>query len=84
MGFGRKRIYGNDAPPPPCICHTEPQDGMTHKAVLDFASLGAGGEHPQNIERDLHAWSRALLGFQLDPYYLKLDLLKGNDEATGK
>ena len=63
-------------------CHTEPQDGMTHRAVVDFASLGAGGEHPQNIERDLHAWSRALLGFQLDPYYLKLDLLKENDEIT--
>ena len=58
-----------------------PEDGWTHSAIVDFASLGCGGQHPQNIERDLHTWVRSLLGWQLEYYNLKLDLMVADSET---
>lgn len=47
---------------------------LPHAAIQAFASLGCGGQHPQNSERDLHRWVRNLYGIELEPYVLKLGL----------
>ena len=56
------------------------RDGFVHDAVLDFASLGTSGLHPEHIERDFHVWTRNLLGWHVDPYPLKLDLIVPGSE----
>ena len=56
------------------------KDGFDCAAVLDFASLGCNGEHPSNIERDLHRWTRNLLGWHVDPYPVEFDLMLPNSE----
>ena len=43
-------------------------------AIKTFASLGAGGKHPQNSERDLHRWLRGLYGLVLEPYIIHVPL----------
>jgi hypothetical protein len=40
------------------------------QAIRAFASLGCGGVHPQNTERDLHTWTRGLHNNQLETYDL--------------
>jgi len=49
-------------------------DGGAREAVLQFATLGADGRHPQNIERDLHVWLRNLHNLELEPYYIPFQL----------
>ena len=55
---------------------------LPHEAIRAFASLGANGKHPQNAERDLHRWLRALYGFKLEPYVLKMSLQVDNQKET--
>ena len=52
---------------------TEDHEIPNH-AIRTFASLGCGGQHPQNCERDLHRWVKNLYGLQLQPYILHVDL----------
>eukprot|EP00969_Alexandrium_andersonii_P110122 4858678-Alexandrium_andersonii.AAC.1 len=40
-----------------------------------MASLGNHGRRAQNIERDLHAWTRNLFDHGLEPYCITIDLL---------
>ena len=55
---------------------------IPHEAIRAFASLGANGKHPQNAERDLHRWLRALYGFKLEPYVIKMSLQVDNQKET--
>ena len=57
------------------------KDGFEHEAVLDFASLGSFGDEPSNIERDMHTWTRNLLGWHVDPYPVTFDLLVPGHET---
>eukprot|EP00969_Alexandrium_andersonii_P362073 15458931-Alexandrium_andersonii.AAC.1 len=50
-------------------------EGMASAFVQAFASLGGGGVHKQNIERDLHRWMRAALNITLEMFPLTLMLL---------
>ena len=49
-------------------------DGLQAESLRVLAGLGAGGQHDQNIERDLHRQVCGLWGFQLEPYEIKLRL----------
>lgn len=47
------------------------------EAFSNLASLGCGGQHPNNEERDLHRWTKNLFGNRLSQYNLKLDVSLG-------
>ena len=49
-------------------------DGLPHEALQAFASLGGGGRHPSNQERDLHRWISKLFGCQLETYKVMMDV----------
>lgn len=51
------------------------KDGATSEAVVCMASLGSGGKHDHNLERDLHNWLKCAYNLELEPYFIKLDLL---------
>ena len=46
------------------------ESGCSDPLVEAIASLGKGGEFPNNIERDLHTWVSTSLGIELQPYDL--------------
>lgn len=51
--------------------------GTTPVAVQALASLGplgAGGDHPQNQERDLHRWVKGLHSLDLETYDVEMEL----------
>ena len=49
-------------------------DGLPSQALKAFASLGTGGHHCSNQERDMHRWLHSLFGFQLTTFKVKIDL----------
>ena len=49
-------------------------DQPCSQAVAAFASLGAGGRHESNQERDLHRWLKQLWRLELQPYTLMLEV----------
>lgn len=54
---------------------------VPHGAVKAFSTLGGNGLHPQNSERDLHRWLKALYGFKLEPYVIELNLQVDNQKV---
>lgn len=50
------------------------EDGMGHKAIESFASLGCGGRYLANTERDLFKWLVDLFGFRLQTYTVSIPL----------
>lgn len=49
-------------------------DGLPSEALEAFASLGAGGVHASNQERDLHKWLRSLFGMNLTTFKVQMSL----------
>ena len=49
-------------------------DGLPAEALLAFSSLGSGGRHSGNQERDLHRWLHSLFGLKLAPYKVRMHL----------
>ena len=49
-------------------------DGVPCEALHCFASLGGGGLHASNTERDLHRWVGSLFGCGLQPYFTPMQL----------
>ena len=47
-------------------------EGIPSAGVQTFASLGAHGECPQNVERDAHRWLRNYNGYNMQTYTIKL------------
>lgn len=50
------------------------KDGLPSKVLAAFASLGTGGLHEGNQERDLHRWLHSLFGMHLTPYMVSMNL----------
>ena len=50
------------------------KDNMHCPAVATLGTLGASGKYEQNLERDLHRWTRGVHGVHLEPYKIKLPL----------
>lgn len=50
------------------IAQAQCLDGAQAPAIQAFASLGSGGAHSQNQERDLHRWLKNLYNVQLEVY----------------
>lgn len=57
------------------IAQAQCKDGPAPEPVTAMASIGAFGRHPSNAERDLHRWLKSLYGIDLQPYYVKMNLL---------
>eukprot|EP00969_Alexandrium_andersonii_P250696 11080013-Alexandrium_andersonii.AAC.1 len=58
---------------------------MDHPALAGFASAGAYGKHPGNIDRDSRRFlkrTRTLYGFHLHPYTFDLELLRSTTSGT--
>lgn len=49
-------------------------NGKAPQAVQALASLGCGGSHGQNQERDLHRWAHNLYDLDLDTYDVPMQL----------
>lgn len=49
-------------------------DGLPSKALEAFASLGSGGIHSNNQERDLHRWLHSLFGMSLSTFKVPMSL----------
>lgn len=49
-------------------------DGEPKAAVKAFATLGSGGKHWANEERDLHRWTKNLFDVSLDTYMVKFQV----------
>lgn len=43
-------------------------------SIAQFASLGSGGAHPQNLERDLHIWAKHAFDLDLPISFIDVDL----------
>lgn len=65
--------------------HTADHGGNAPPAVLALATLGAGGAHRQNEERDLHRWVKDLYHLGMETYDVKMQLqvsrTKGSQEV---
>lgn len=55
-------------------------DGLPFEALKAFGSLGAGGRHCSNQERDLHKWLHSLFGLKLTTYKVKMFLNVPSEE----
>ena len=49
-------------------------DGLPSQALAAFATLGSGGMHAANQERDLHRWMHSLFGMDLTTYKVRMSL----------
>ena len=49
-------------------------DGVTSTALHYLKSMGAGGTHLSNQERDLHTWLKGLHGTRLEPFRIPISL----------
>ena len=49
-------------------------DGVTSTALHYLKSMGAGGTHLSNQERDLHTWLKGLRGTRLEPFRIPIPL----------
>lgn len=47
-------------------------DGLQNETVSGWASLGAGGRFSNNVERDMHRWTRGAFNVELSLYHMKL------------
>ena len=70
IGCGRANIAG--------ICdlaRAQVADGISSEAVDAISSLGAGGRHEANQERDLHRWLKNLYNVNITPYKFPMTLI---------
>ena len=51
------------------------KDGLPSAALEAFSSLGTGGRHAANQERDLHKWLHSLWGVKLTVYKVTMNLI---------
>ena len=51
------------------------KDGLPSAELEAFGSLGSGGRHTANQERDLHRWLRSLWGVKLTVYKVTMNLI---------
>lgn len=59
-------------------------DGLYSKALQGLSSLGGGGRHDQNQERDLHRWVKGMHGMTLEPFEVTMELnASGLDTLVG-
>lgn len=69
LGTGRARVSE--------VCElarANVRDGVESLVLSAFSSLGAGGAHQSNQERDLHKWLHSIYGVKLTPYRVTMDL----------
>jgi len=69
IGHGRISVSGAVS-----LANSMVDDGMTHKAITAFSSLGTNNQYPANSERDLFRWLRNVFGFKLEPFSVMMDL----------
>lgn len=69
IGRGRISVAGAVS-----LANSMVDDGMTHKAITTFASLGTNNVHPGNSERDLFRWLRNVFDFSLEPFSVTMHL----------
>ena len=69
IGTGRAHVHTVVS-----IAQAQCMDGPTVPAVQAFASLGGGGLHPSNEERDLHRWLKNLYQIDMEVYTVRMNL----------
>ena len=57
-------------------------DGLGAPAIQAIASLGAGGVHPANQERDLHTWVKSFVS--LEPFAVNMTLNAASSKLVSR